>query len=531
MHQILITDDLGPAGLHMLNEAEDVHYDVVKLPGHDQLVGIIGGYDAVITRSGTPLRAATFDAAKRLKIAGRAGAGLDNIDVDAATSRGILVMNTPEANTLAATEMTIGLMLALCRHIPEADASTRRGEWNRRRFLGTQLSGKTLGIIGLGRIGSRVAVRCHAFGMKVLAYDPYISQEVAERLHVDLVGQLDELLAEADLITVHTPLTGETRGMIRTAQVSRMKDGARVINCARGGIVDEEALYHGLKSGKIAGAALDVYSSEPPDTESLRRLLELENVVASPHLGANTVEAQREVAAQIVRQVLDALRGVNFINVVNLPFVEGMDYRSIQPYMTLAERIGALQMQLIHGRVEKVEVDCRGEPVEQWVEPLTVALLRGLLHPILNDAVNYVNAPRLAAERGIAVSQTRHSAAQDYSNVIFCRVTSPQETRLIGGALFLHSQPRIVLMDGYRLDALLEGRALVMVNNDVPGVIGHVGTALANHAINIAEWRMARNSPAGTAVSFINIDSPVSDKALAELRAIPTVTDVRQIVL
>ncbi|MBI5300733.1 MAG: phosphoglycerate dehydrogenase [Chloroflexi bacterium] len=531
MHRILITDDLGPAGLAILDKASDVQYDVVKLPDRQKLIELIGEYDAIITRSGTPLDAASFQAARQLKIAGRAGVGMDNVDIDAATLRGILVMNTPEANMLAATELTMALMLALFRRVPWADQSIKRGEWTRSKFMGMQLADHTIGIIGLGRIGSRVATRCLAFGMRVLAYDPYIPEEIAERLRVHLVGDLDELLRESDLITLHTPLTDETRAMIGAEQIAKMKPGVRLINCARGGVIDEQALYDGLVAGKIGGAAIDVYSVEPPRTELLKKLLALDSVVATPHIGANTVEAQRNVAVQIVNQVLDALRGTNYANVVNLPFAEGIDYRSIQPYMTLAERIGTIHMQLMHGRIERVEVECRGEAVEKLIKPLTVALLKGLLQPILSDAVNYVNAPRLADERGILVSQTRHPAAEDYSNVILCRVSSPHETRLIGGALFLHHQPRIVLMDDYRLDAPLAGRALFTVNHDVPGVVGKVGTILANHAINIAEWRMARNAPGGTAVSYINIDSPVGDDVLSELRALPTIMDVRQVAL
>ncbi|MBI5031857.1 MAG: phosphoglycerate dehydrogenase [Chloroflexi bacterium] len=531
MYRILITDDLGQAGLALLKQASDVQFDVVKLPDRKTLNEIIGVYDAVITRSGTPLDASAFQAARRLKIAGRAGVGMDNVDIDAATLRGILVMNTPEANTLAATEMTLALMLALCRRVPWADASIKRGEWTRSKFNGVQLSDKTLGIIGLGRIGSRVATRSRAFGMNVIAYDPYISEEVANENGVELVVDLDELLTCSDFVSVHTPLTSETRGMIGAVQIAKMKNGVRIINCARGGIIDEQALYDSLVSGKIAGAAIDVYSSEPPRSELLRNLLALDNVVASPHIGANTHEAQRDVAVQIVNQVLDGLRGVNFCNVVNLPFVEGVDYRSIQPYMTLAEHIGSLQMQLVRGRIERVEVECRGEPVDKLVKPLTVALLKGLLYPILTDAVNYVNAPRLADERGILVSQTRHPVAEDYSNVILCRVTSSVESRLIGGALFLHQQPRIVLMDDFRLDALLIGRALVTVNKDVPGVIGTVGSILGNHGVNIAEWRMARDEPGGTALSFINIDSAADENVLSELRQLSSMLDVRQVAL
>ena len=531
MYRVLITDDISPVGLELLDQSDDVKYDVVKLPDHQQLLAIIGDYDAVITRSGTPLDRSVFNAANRLKIAARAGVGMDNVDVDAATLRGILVMNTPEANTLAATEMTMALLLSLCRNLPGADVALKSGEWKRSRFMGMQLSDKTLGVIGLGRIGSRVATRCQAFGMKVMAYDPYITEEIANRIHVRLVGELDELLTSCDIITIHAPLTDETRGMIGAAEITRMKNGVRLINCARGGIIDEQAMYDGLVSGKVAGAALDVYSSEPPRAPILQRLLAHDNVVATPHLGANTIEAQRDVAVQVVQQVLDALRGVNFRNVINLPFAEGIEYRALVPYMTLAEKIGSLQMQLITGRVGRVEIEFRGPEIESHVKPLTVGLLKGMLAPILSDTVNYVNAPRLAEERGIIVSQTRYPTAGDYTNTILCRVTSSKETRLIGGVLFLGTEPRIVLLDDYRLDALPSGRALVMTSHDVPGVIGRVGTLLGERGINIAEWRLGRNAPGQMAMSFINIDSPVSESVLAELRSLPPIVDVRQVAL
>jgi D-3-phosphoglycerate dehydrogenase / 2-oxoglutarate reductase len=529
MFKILITDDIGAAGLTLLEAATDVQQDTVKLPPREKLLEIIGNYDAVITRSGTPLTADVFAAGKRLKVAGRAGVGMDNIDIDAATLRGILVMNTPEANTLSAVELTFTLMLALCRKLPQAHASMKKGDWTRSRFLGTQLSGKTLGIIGLGRIGSRVAARGQAFGMTVIAYDPYIAEEIAARIHVRLVGDLEELLRTADIITVHTPLTEETRGMIGTREIGRMKEGVRLINCARGGIMDEAALLSGLNSGKIAGLGLDVYSVEPPKGDLIKRLLNREEAVVTPHIGANTIEAQRDVAVQVVQQVIEALRGVNFRNVVNLPFADDVDYRSLAPYMNLAERIGALLMQMVRGRITRVEVEFRGEDVEVHEKPLTVALLKGLLAPILSEDVNYVNAPRLAGERGIQVTQTRHPAAQDYSNVILCRVISSKETRLIGGALFLHKHPRIVLLDDYRIDASPHGPALILSNRDIPGVIGKVGTLLGQRGINIAEWQMGRNEPGGMAISFINIDSPAGDDVLQELRALSPILDVRQV--
>ncbi len=531
MFNILITDDLGAAGLALLETATDVHYDIVKLPGPEKLLQIIGGYDAVITRSGTSLTAPVFEAGKRLKVAGRAGVGIDNIDIDAATLHGVLVMNTPEGNTLAATELTLAQILALSRNLPRANASIKRGEWTRSKFLGLQLNAKTLGVVGLGRIGSRVATRCQAFGMEVVAYDPYIAEEVAERIHVRLVSQLEELLGAADFITVHTPLTEETRGMIGAKEIARMKDGVLLINCARGGIYDERALLDGLQSGKIAGIGLDVYTEEPPQGELLKELLANDKVIATPHIGANTREAQRDVAVQVVQQVIEALRGENFRNVVNLPFPDGVDYRSLAPYMNLSEKMGSLLMQMVRGRINRVEVEFRGEEVEAYGKPLTVALLKGMLAPILSEGVNYVNASLLAEERGIQVSQTRHPAAKDYSNVILCRVISAKETRLIGGALFLRKEPRIVLLDSYRIDAMPSGPALILSNRDIPGVIGKVGTLLGEKGINIAEWQMGRNAPGGMAISFINIDMPAGEEVLKELRALSPILDVRQVIL
>ncbi len=531
MYRILITEDIGPAGLALIDEAGDAKYDIIHLPPRDKLIEIIANYDAIITRSGTAMDAGIFAAATNLKIAARAGVGLDNIDVEAATMHGIQVMNTPGANTLGATELTMTLMLGLCRHLPKANASVKNREWTRKAFMGTELSGKTLGVVGLGRIGSRVATRCQAFGMTVIAYDPYIAEEIAERIHVELVGELDELLSRADIITVHTPLTDETRGMIAAGEIAKMKDGARIINAARGGIIEEQALYDALAAGKLAGAALDVYSSEPPKTGLLEKLIGLPNVVNTPHIGASTHESQQGVAVQVAQQVLDALRGNNYQNVVNMPFAEGVDYKSLAPYMTLAEKIGALQMQLIHGRVGRVEVEYRGEELEPHTKLFTVGLLKGMLAPILSETVNYVNAPRMAVERGIVVSQARHPATEDYSNVILCRVTSNKETRLVGGALFLRTEPRIVLIDNIRLDAVADGWSLVMTSHDEPGVMGRVGTLLGEHNVNIAHWHMGREEQGSKQISIINIDSPADEELLETIAALPSVIHLEQVSL
>jgi D-3-phosphoglycerate dehydrogenase len=536
-YRILVTDDIGADGLAQLRAAPDARVEARDGLSREALLKCIGDYDAVITRSGTALDAEIFRAARRLKVAARAGVGLDNVDVDAATLAGVMVMNIPEANAVAAAEHTFALMLALCRCVPQADARLRGGVWERRPFMGVQLHGKTLGIVGLGRVGSLVAARARAFGMHVIACDPYVPEENSEALRVELVEDLDELLERADFVSLHAQLTDETRRMIGPAQIARMKPGVRLINTARGALVDEEALYEALRSGKVAGAALDVFPVEPPfGDERAARLLQLPNVVVTPHLGASTVEAQADVSAQIARQMLDALRGAAYRNVVNLPFAEGVDYRAIAPYMTLAEKIGSLHMQLARGRRGplaglQVRVAFHGGELKDQVKPLTVALLKGLLAPILGDSVNYVNAPRLAHDRGIVVRQSVFPVAEDYANVILCRVIAAPEERLIAGTLFAHTQPRIVRMDDFPMDALPSGYALIVKSRDVPGVIGQVGTRLGAAGVNIAEYRLGRDAPGGTALSFINLDAPAPEAVLAELRALPQVIEVRQVYL
>jgi D-3-phosphoglycerate dehydrogenase len=531
MYRVLITDDISAAGVDLLRAASDVSVDIVKRPSPAQLLGVIGQYEAVITRSATPLDAPVFTAAKHLKVAGRAGVGLDNVDVEAATASGVMVMNTPEANTLAATEHTLAMMLALCRDLPAAVSSLKNGEWNRASFMGVQLAGKTLGIIGLGRIGSRVAARAQAFGMTVIAYDPYISEDVAERAKVELLADLYGLIERSDFITLHTPLSDETQGMLGKAELAHLKPGARLVNCARGGLADEASVLEALESGRLAGAAIDVFSAEPPRSELLKRLIARPDVIVTPHLGANTVEAQEDVGIQIARQVLDALRNENYQNAVNLPFFGGAGYKQSLPYLKLADAIGSLQMQLVRGRITQVEIALEGEEMSERGQSLVIALLKGMLAPILKERVNFVNAPRLAAERGISVTQVAPRGTSDYSNLITCRIISSKEQRLIAGTLFSGRAPRIVQMDDYRMDGTPEGRILVMTSRDVPGVIGRVATLLGEHAINIAEWRLGRTAPGGMAMSFINIDDPASDAVLEELRALPPVHDIRQVVL
>ncbi len=527
--KILIPDDLSAAGLDLLKADPAISVTAAKKMPRADLLACIGDYHALIVRSETKVDAPVIEAGRALRVIGRAGIGVDTIDVDAATRRGIIVMNTPQANTTATCEHTIAMMLALARNIPQADASLRRGEWARGKFMGVQLMGKTLGVIGLGRIGTQVAKRAQAFGMEVIAYDPYVSEEAARANKVGLVS-LDELLARSDFVTLHSSLTSGSRRLLDAAAIARMKTGARVINVARGALVDAEALHAALTSGKLAGAAIDVFEEEPPPRDL--PLIQLPNVVVAPHLGASTVEAQRDVSIQMAEQILDALRDREVRNAVNFPPIDPAALPAVRPYLTLAEKLGALQSNLTTGRLERVEVEFRGPDVAPHAKPLMVALLRGLLVPTLGaERVNYVNAPVIAHERGIAVSQAMDLTSADYTNLISCRVSTGDETHAIAGVLFNGRQPRIVRIDGFVLDAVPEGLVLVVSSRDVPGVIGRIGTILGQSYVNIGEYRLGRTGPGDMAMSFVNLDTPVPEEAMQTLRNLPEVVDVRQMAL
>lgn len=523
MYHILISDKLGEAGLQRLDAAADASYDVRTGLSKEELLALIGDYDALIVRSGTKVDADVLQAGKRLKVVGRAGMGVDNIDVRAATMEGIIVMNTPQANSIATAEQTMALMLAVSRHTAPAHASLARGEWRRSDFTGVQLYRKTLGIVGFGRIGRLVARRAQAFGMEVLAYDPYVSEEVARELGVTLV-EFGDLLARSDYVSLHTAASPETEKMINAATIAQMKDGVRLINVARGKLVDEAALAAALRSGQIAAAAIDVFAEEPPHGNPL---IGLPNVLHTPHLGASTVEAQRDVATQIVDQVLDALRGADFRNAINMPFPAGPGFEASRPYMLLAEKIGILQNALAPAPIRRVEVEVRGEMADELARPAGAALLKGLLERALSDPVNYINAPMLAEEHGISTSQTSGTGMPDYPNLIACRVFWPEGQRTVAGVLFGGSQPRIVQVDNYQLDANPAGTVLVLQNRDVPGVIGQVGTVFGAYGVNIGEWRMGRLAPGGEAMSFINVDGEVPQAVLDALAAIPAVNSLK----
>lgn len=525
-YKILITDDLSPQGLAHLEQSPQIEFDLIKGLTPETLTERIPGYDGLIVRSSVKVTKEVLAAADKLKVVGRAGVGVDNIDVEAASMRGVIVMNTPGANTIATTEHTLALLLALCRHVPQAHTSLKEGRWDRKSYLGVQLHRKTIGIIGLGRIGTQMASRCQAFGMEVLTYDPYLSDELAHELKVKRVD-LPELLARADFISLHAASTSKTKHIIDAAAIAQMKNGVRLINAARGALIDETALLAGLQSGKIAGAALDVYDQEPLPPDS--PLLKLDNVVLTPHLAASTVEAQQDVGTQIVEQMLEALQGYDFRNAINIPIADAALLKKLHPFLSLAEKVGSLQTQLAEGVIRRVEVEVDGEEIGDQIKPLTVAILKGVLDPILHQTVNYINAPHLAHQRGIAISQTSSLPTPDYPNLISCRVEWPGGSRTVSATLFSQGEPRLVQIDGYRVDVRPEGTILVSHSHDRPGFIGRVGTLLGELNINIATWRTGRSEPGGLAISFISVDSDVPDSVLEAIQKFELVMKVQKV--
>ena len=527
MFKILITDDLSSPGLALLEAAQDVCYDLITGLSEDDLAQKIVDYDALIVRSSVKVTAKVLAQARKLRVIGRAGVGVDNIDLNQASLQGIIVMNTPGANSMATAEHTLAMLLAMCRHIPQAYVSLRKREWNRKDFIGGQLHRKTIGLIGLGRVGSLVAARCRAFGMKVIAYDPYIGDDVARDLQVTLV-HLDELFSQADFISLHAALTPETTAIINAQTIALMKDGVRIVNCARGALIDEHDLVEALRSKKVAGAALDVFVDEPLPADSPLR--DLSNLILTPHLAASTVEAQADISAQILSQVLDALREVEFRHAVNMPVTDPEVFRTLRPFLNLAEKVGSLQTQLADERIEKIEVEFQGD-LNAQVKLLTVAILRGLLTPILSESVNYINAPHLARRRGIAVAQTTGFNTPNYPNLISCRAIWKGGSRLIAATIFHTDEPRIVQVDNYRLDLRPEGRILVLDSIDVPGVIGKMGTILGEAQINIASMRLGRIEPGGQVLTFLKVDNEVPAEAITRLEGTQLIERVRQVIL
>jgi D-3-phosphoglycerate dehydrogenase len=452
---------------------------------------------------------------------------LDNVDADAATKRGIIVMNVPAGNTISTAEHTMSMLLALARRIPQADAHLRAGLWERSKFIGTELFGKTLGIIGLGKIGTEVAKRAQAFGMRVIASDPFLSTERAQQLEIQLTD-LKRLYAEADFITVHTPLTAETRHLIGVKEIAKMKRGVRLINCARGGIIDEVALYQAIVDGKVAGAAIDVFEKEPPQHHPL---LKLDQVICTPHLGASTQEAQLNVAIEVAKQVADALLGRGIRNAVNMPSLDAQTLKVLQPYIVLGERLGSLAAQLSGGQIAEVRVTYVGELTTHDTSAVTLAVLKGVLTPIVGENVNYVNASLIAAERGVKVVEAKASRMEEFANLLALEVHSDGTTLALHGTLSARREPRIVKIDRYFVEATPEGYMLIIKNQDRPGLIGQLGTLLGESKINIAGMSNGRDRPGGTAITVVNIDNHVPPRVLEEVKKLRHVLDAKLIKL
>jgi len=523
-HKVLVSDKLADEGIRILDQAGDIAVDHRPGLSPEELVAVIGAYDGLIIRSGTKVTAQVVDAAPGLKVVGRAGIGVDNVDVDAASKRGVVVMNTPGGNNVTTAEHTISMMLAVARHIPQANASLLAGEWKRGSFVGTEIYGKTLGIIGIGNIGSIVADRARGLKMKVIAHDPFITEEAAARLGIELVT-LDELYERSDFISVHTPLTRETRGLVGAGAFTKMKTGVRIVNCARGGIVDETALAAAISSGRVAGAALDVFEQEPPPPD--HPLLRLPGVVATPHLGASTDEAQLNVAIAVAEQVRDFLQHGIVTNAVNVPSVSPEHAGLLMPYITLGEKIGSLHAQ-IAGRVpEEVRIEYQGEVAEIDCRPVNASVLKGLLAKVMETPVNTVNAPFLAKERGVHLLEMRNRQAAGFTNSIKVSFKCGAETNVIEGAVFGHDVIRLVRFDDFYFEAVPTGSILVLHNRDVPGVVGRVGTFLGEQGVNIAGLELGRVG--GEAVSFVHVDSALDTRQLDKLRALPDITGAHMV--
>jgi D-3-phosphoglycerate dehydrogenase len=525
--KVLVSDSLSEVGIRILQESPDIETDVNTDLTPEELKGIIGQYDALVIRSATRVTADIIEEACNLKVIGRAGIGLDNVDIPAASKRGIVVMNTPEGNTITAAEHTIAMIMALSRSIPQATASLKQGKWEKNKFQGWEIFNKTLGVIGVGKIGRLVSERAKGLKMKVIAYDPYIKPETIERLDLEPVS-FDSLLQRSDYITIHTPITGETTNMINKETISRMKQGAMLINCARGDIVNEDDLCEALKSGHLAGAALDVFSKEPPGKI---KLVSLPNFICTPHLGASTKEAQEKVSKDIAAQIVEYLMYGSVINAVNVPSISPELVNILRPYAILAERIGSLQTQLNDSPILEIQLNYVGMVTSYDVTPLTTAMLKGLLTPILRDEVNYVNASIIAAEREIRVVESKTKTSNDFSSLIKVTVKTSEGETIVSGTIFGNKFPRIVRINNFYLEAIPEGHNLLINNMDRPGVIGRITSTLGKHNVNISRMQVGEEKEKRQNVIFLATNVTVKDEILEVLRGIEDVFSVRRIEL
>lgn len=528
MPKVLVSDPIDQVGLDILSQVAQV--DVKTDLSPEELVKAIGNYDALMIRSGTRVTAEVIDAADKLKIIGRAGVGVDNVDVPAATRRGIIVVNSPEGNTIAAAEQALALMFALSRHVPDAHASTMGGQWDRKTFVGTELYKKTLGVVGLGKIGAHVATVAKALGMQVIAYDPFVSQERANQIGATLV-ELEELFREADYISLHIPKTPETANLINATTLAQMKPTARIINCARGGIIDEAALAAAIEQGTIAGAALDVFAKEPLEADSPLRQVR-KNLILTPHLGASTAEAQVNVAIDVAEQIRDVLLGLPARSAVNIPGLSPDLLLKLRPYLQLAETLGCLLSQIVGGRVDQLTVKLQGELATKQSQPIIVAALKGMLAQALHERVNYVNATLEAKERGINIIEVRDEAVRDYSGgslQLTARGSNGEHT--VVGALLGDGEIRITQIDEFPVNVAPSRYLLFTRHRDMPGIIGKIGSLLGSFNVNIASMQVGRKIVRGDAVMALSLDDPLPDGILHEITQVTGITDAFTVVL
>lgn len=526
MYKILMTYN-NTEGMESLFKHPDFKIEIHAKPSPEQFKELIKDYDGLMIRSEVKVTPDIIEAGSKLKFIGRAGTGVDNVDIPSATQKGIIVANVPGGNTISAAEHTIGLILCLARNIPDAYKSLKNKEWKREKFMGSELQGKTLGLIGLGRIGKEVAHRMTAFGMRVIAYDPFANKEFAERLSIELVT-LDELYAQSDYISVHSPLNETTRNMINAESIKKMKKGVRLVNCARGGIIDEKALAEAIKSGYIKGAALDVFQKEPPVDWTI---VESEGTVVTPHLAASTEEAQVKIAQELSEVVIEYFTKGVIRNSVNVPNLDWDTYKKLEPYLLLVEKLGSFQSQIIEGGIKEVELEYKGEISTFNTNPLLMAYLKGLLSPILDIRVNFVNAPVIAKERGIKIKETKTEEVEDYTSLVSARVSTDKGDVTVSAALFGHKNQRIVYLNGLSVDIVPSGCMLIVTNIDRPGIIGQIGVFLGKNAINIANMQVARKELGGEAVTIITVDTCVPQEIIKQLSNFSGINKVKHVML
>jgi D-3-phosphoglycerate dehydrogenase len=510
--KVLVADSISPKGVELLESGGQLLVQVKTGLKEADLVAIAADYSAIVVRSQTKITAKVIDAAKQLKVVGRAGVGVDNVDVDAATRRGVIVMNTPGGNTISTAEHAFSLLVSIARNIPQADASVKAGKWDRKSFEGVELHGKTIGIFGMGRIGTEVARRVMAFGMRAVAYDPYLSPSRARSLQVELFEDLDQVLAQSDFVTMHMPLTAETKHIINAERISKMKRGARIVNCARGGLIDEQALMEALKSGQIAAAALDVYETEPPPSDFPLR--SFANVVFTPHLGASTAEAQESVGIEIAEAIRSILLEGVIRNAVNVPNIDAKTLTVIAPYLAFGEKLGRFLRQVAPKRCEMLTINYSGKVNEFETSPISRYILKGFLEEAGGGEVNPVNATSLAATLGLKTVETKDSAAGEFTDLVDLQAVGHGETVSVAGT-FIGSSPRIIRINGRHVEARSVGVLLLLENHDVPGIVGQIGTVLGAHSVNIANMSLSRDHRGGEVLTVLNLDS-VPDEAIIE---------------